>query len=795
MKFFWKTASSGDFATSADWTPSGPPDALGQAMLTATGGPYTVTVSQNETVLNVSTSANATLELSEPGIVFTAEQGTGSGANNGTIKVDNNTIFAIAGRINNNGTIELLATGGAASLFLLGDTTLNGGALTLSDTSGANYIDGGGTLTNAGNSDISGAGFIEVAVNNKATVLPSGNIIPLIDGNSDSHTLTLDGPLTNTGELRGEGAAGLVIGNIVYNTGGLIDANGGAVFVEGGTIIGGTIENSGGTFLVAEGGLDGGGTHPITMNGQISVQPSQIVATQGAFKTNNGILALQGSSSLLLGLDNAPAVDTTFSGGGQIFMTSAAIDLNSSTHVGSIPLKLNNVDDIIIGTGTIGNASTPGSFVLNNEAKGIVEALNGNLSIYSSVTNAGVLDATNGTLNLIDNVITNTGSLKAEAGAIISLQNTTIHGGTLTGDGTFDADNAVLDGSTAALTNAGNITMSTVFVSEVRTLTLKGTINNNGAIELLPYSGSGGTGPSIGSPPIGSDLVIGPSATSSQVTLKGSGSVFLEGAYGQDAIIGDADLPGGVPTTLDNLSNIVGVGRIGDGGLTLKNGGTIAAGEFGPSAALLVIDTGDRTVTNTGTLRSNFASDLDIDSPLNNTGGKLDLNRGEIIAARGATGGTASIFDGTLEFGGPTTTNVQFNDPSFYSSGLVLDDSVHFKGTISGFDKVSTSETIDLLDIDSATAHKVSYASGVLTIKDGLGHTAQLHFSGAYTLASFNLNPDGHGGTLLTDPPVAPPANPTLFGHHMAAAFPEAFGSHLTKFETAAHPLLALPHG
>ena len=80
---------------------------------------------------------------------------------------------------------------------------------------------------------------------------------------------------------------------------------------------------------------------------------------------------------------------------------------------------------------------------------------------------------------------------------------------------------------------------------------------------------------------------------------------------------------------------------------------------------------------------------------------------------------------------------------------------MHFKGIISGFDKVSTSETIDLLDIDSATAHKVSFTGGVLTIKDGLGHTAQLHFSGAYTINNFNLNDDGHGGTLLTDPPVA----------------------------------------
>ena len=108
-------------------------------------------------------------------------------------------------------------------------------------------------------------------------------------------------------------------------------------------------------------------------------------------------------------------------------------------------------------------------------------------------------------------------------------------------------------------------------------------------------------------------------------------------------------------------------------------------------------------------------------------------------------------------------------------------------------------DQIDLLDIDSATAQKTSYAAGVLTIKDTKGHTAQLHFSGAYTLGSFNLNDDGHGGTLLTDPPVAPAATAPLFGNHIAAAFPAAsngFNGFAARFDTFTEPLLAPPpHG
>jgi hypothetical protein len=797
MTAYWKAAATGDFGTSGNWTPFGPPGPLDQAMLTASGSPYTVNVTSDQTVLTVDTSADATLDLQSN--TFTAEAGTGSGANNGTIEIDTGSLFAVAGTINNNGLIELQGSGAGTAIALLGDTTLNGGALTMSDNFGAHAIAGGGTLTNAGDSDVSGAGLIEVPVNNKATVLPSGNIIPVIDATGSNAPLELDGTVTNTGELLGDGSAGLDLDNAVYNVGGLVDANTGLVELDS-TIIGGTIENASGTFLVMGGSFDGGGTHPITVIGPISVDTGQNLYAQGAFKTNDGTLALESNSFLLLGLSNVAAVDTTFSGGGQIVLSDATIDLNPSTHVGSVPPKLNNVDNIIIGTGTIGNAATPGSIVLNNETKGLVEALNGILTIYSNVTNAGVLDSTNGTLSLVGNVVTNTGSLKAEVGANILLLNTTIHGGTLTGGGGFDADGAVLDGSASMLTNAGAIQVQTL-LGKTSILTLEGTINNTGTMELLPSvsSGSDDIDGVLNFVPIGSDLVIG-AAGKTQVTLKGTGTITLD-AYGDDYIIGDANFPGGVPTTLNNASNIEGTGRIGDDGLTLKDSGSIEA-TFAP----LVIDTGGRTVTNTGTLEGALFGVLYIDSPLNNTGGHLLTNHGDLVAAEGATGGTATIVSQTsIEFGGPTTTAVQFSSGVSGSGLLILDDSVHFKGVISGFAKFNINDSIDLNDIDAGTVQKVSYTGGVLTLKDGLGHTAQLHFSGTYTLASFNIAPDGHGGTLLTDPPVAPHAppvaphaNPSLFANYIAAAFPtvgEALGGLLAKHETVAPPLLALPNG
>ena len=130
-----------------------------------------------------------------------------------------------------------------------------------------------------------------------------------------------------------------------------------------------------------------------------------------------------------------------------------------------------------------------------------------------------------------------------------------------------------------------------------------------------------------------------------------------------------------------------------------------------------MIDTGSRTVTNTGTMKAT-GGDLYIESPLSNTG-VLIADAFSLVAAQSSTGGTAKLDDGgQIEFGGPTTTAVRFDDSS--ASSLVLDNSVHFKGVITNFGKLSTDQTIDLLDIDPLTATK-TFAAGspnVLTVKD-----------------------------------------------------------------------------
>ena len=53
--------------------------------------------------------------------------------------------------------------------------------------------------------------------------------------------------------------------------------------------------------------------------------------------------------------------------------------------------------------------------------------------------------------------------------------------------------------------------------------------------------------------------------------------------------------------------------------------------------------------------------------------------------------------------------------------------------------------------------------SGTLTVTDGT-HTANLTLLGQYATANFSLASDGHGGTMVTDPPGSA-TSPVMAAH------------------------------
>ena len=123
-----------------------------------------------------------------------------------------------------------------------------------------------------------------------------------------------------------------------------------------------------------------------------------------------------------------------------------------------------------------------------------------------------------------------------------------------------------------------------------------------------------------------------------------------------------------------------------------------------------------------------------------------------------------------------------------------------YKGAISGFGG-NTTESIDLVDVGFSSATTKSFAGGVLTVDDHAGHAAHIRFAGSFTLASFGLQDDGHGGTLITDPLAVESApSASLLGQHIAASLPAFVGdvtSHAwMDVSQAANPppLLSHPH-
>ena len=133
-------------------------------------------------------------------------------------------------------------------------------------------------------------------------------------------------------------------------------------------------------------------------------------------------------------------------------------------------------------------------------------------------------------------------------------------------------------------------------------------------------------------------------------------------------------------------------------------------------------------------------------TPFPGTGGVLDAT-GFGLDVLAPIKVAASIEDGAvLELFSSDSGKITFKPGT---GSLILDKSTLFSGQIAGF---GGSDTIDLRDIKSLNATKTYNATtGVLTVNDHAGDIATLKFIGKVSL---NIQDDGHGGTLVTDPPV-----------------------------------------
>ncbi|MCC8960715.1 hypothetical protein H8B02_47190, partial [Bradyrhizobium sp. Pear77] len=105
----------------------------------------------------------------------------------------------------------------------------------------------------------------------------------------------------------------------------------------------------------------------------------------------------------------------------------------------------------------------------------------------------------------------------------------------------------------------------------------------------------------------------------------------------------------------------------------------------------------------------------------------------------------------TLELPGASSATVAFQG----STGtLKLDNSASFAGTVAG---MTGSDAIDFANINFANVHTPTFSGdsshGTLTVTDGTV-TASIALLGNYMASTFTTSSDGHGGTLVVDPPA-----------------------------------------
>jgi hypothetical protein len=114
-----------------------------------------------------------------------------------------------------------------------------------------------------------------------------------------------------------------------------------------------------------------------------------------------------------------------------------------------------------------------------------------------------------------------------------------------------------------------------------------------------------------------------------------------------------------------------------------------------------------------------------------------------------------------MELFGASAVNLTLGSGS--TGTLKFDASAQFTGTVAGLAPGNYLELADLAyQGNSAPAYNATGANtGTLTVTEGAG-SINIALLGSYMASSFVASSDGHGGTLITDPPAN---QPTLVAH------------------------------
>ncbi|MCF3651419.1 PEP-CTERM sorting domain-containing protein [Synoicihabitans lomoniglobus] len=595
------------------------------------------------------------------------------------LKIPNATNLTLDGNITNHGAIEVTSSGAFTNLIVSsGGTTLSGtGTITFSGNPARIMGSGTPTLTNQTNT-LRGYGSIgadDITIINQAT----------IEANSSGNTLTIDphdtGGLTNTGTLQSVNGGTLALSDGTFtNTSALIRAQSGShLGVTSATIEGGNVD--------------------LGPSAQLELTSATLSNTQVTTATNS-LISVNTGSSTLGGTVNLSATTEL-----EILNTGTLILPSTGTYVNTGSITLNSggsLTNLIVDGGNV-SLSGGGSLVLENHPGNRIYGTNGGRLINNNntisgggqlglnlmgFTNHGTVVANDATALVVDvstDGLTNTGTLRADAGSTLSLSGSIVAnaGGTLSTNGTgaiFSISDSAVTGGTldssigGSLRSSGantfdGITLtaaSTLTILNASTATFASTLNNVGTVSL---ESSGSL----------TNFVI----DSAGLSLSGGGTIAL-GARSANRIYGSS-----AGTTLTNLDNTVsGSGQLGVNVLQIDNRATIEATD---STVALTIDPSGTGVANQGTLQARNGATLVLSDGdfSNNTGTikALDTARVEFSGVNIAGGQLQSAATaGLFNTSNSNYTNVSFDSETTFNiqnaTTATFDGTLHNPGTV-----------------------------------------------------------------------------------------------------------------
>jgi len=583
---------------------------------------------------------------------------------------------ALNGTLANTGTIVL---GGEKSSLTVYDTGLNQGSIDV--TGSDDVISLGTSFTNAGWIGVQNSSTLIVGVysGSPGGVINTGTIA--LGNSSTSLVLYGSQSLANLGGITGVGA-NLIVGGTLDNTGGTLilapNATFGALNIGSpdGVVQGGTVINDGGTFTPGVG--FGGILSDLTWRGPLDLTSAALQVNDVLFQSEDGgspgnvvlndsrLYVLDGGTldgvSLIASGGTSQIVGQDRQWGDNFFLTlgtTATIDVTSGS---SLSLHGTTVTNL----GTI-DATGPG-------AVAIVQSYYDGRAV--SFVNAGLVNITNGGVfqflatadqqgsSFLSQTIDNSGLIEIASG------------------GTFDVG-AYMSG----ITNTGTINLN----GATSTLKLEGTVIA-AALDLV--TGDGVLAIDGLYDNTGETLTIGPSGPYSTLSLPGKiiggtidaqgGTVLFNGGT-LDDVVWDGPLILGGPQN-DSLYVANGLSIVPDGGgpsiITLSGTNSVLL-DFLGSGSLYDLDLTDQvasaTIVNAGSMLFDTATTLSVAAGTNEA---LFLNIATLIndgtiantLATGSTitiSGSSFVNDGTIELSGAGNALV-INTPSFSNAGEIL---------------------------------------------------------------------------------------------------------------------------